>query len=425
MNYPVREIDVPWVMEIITEKFDQSALNNMTEFSLIYGGAIRDALAGLPLIGDLDIVVPYEQSTTLLGTFNNSPKWIKVDVSKAKAAVTKAVKMPMTGRINRTLGQDPEASVTNDGAHRRAVPESSWEHSTVVNEDAVVPVRFTSPEATSNAGEISVQRVGYPDLSSLPDAENIESEASEPPRDVADETPGYHPASGELRQCVSEVGRGYDKHSFNPYKDTMPISKTIMYEASNGAKTQIVIVRPKHAFTSLSGIDAVFDMIRRVDITCCGLAMDRSGKVFEIIEGAYEDCKNKTLRFNKAIIESVNIDRFRERVTKLEKRGWSSKIDIGRIEGKHKKIVEMKKRRERQEKRKEEARKAKQEKASTTKKSKKGMLKSGFTNISGIMGELGTMTITNTLDADDIKKIKKKLKTTHIRSMYSAYRTVG
>jgi len=72
------ELDVPWVAEVISERFD-GAIELMTENSIIYGGAVRDALAGLPLLGDLDILVTDSDSECLKQAFNNSSKWISTD----------------------------------------------------------------------------------------------------------------------------------------------------------------------------------------------------------------------------------------------------------------------------------------------------------------------------------------------------------
>lgn len=74
-----RKIDVPWVLEVIAERFSFLPVEAMTSESVIYGGAIRDALAGLPLRGDLDIVVSPRHYTTLVKTVDASSFWSRGD----------------------------------------------------------------------------------------------------------------------------------------------------------------------------------------------------------------------------------------------------------------------------------------------------------------------------------------------------------
>lgn len=66
-----------WVVELISEQFDD-AMNMMTPNSVIYGGAVRDCLAGKDLIGDLDIAVSASECTTMINKFVKNPKWVKI-----------------------------------------------------------------------------------------------------------------------------------------------------------------------------------------------------------------------------------------------------------------------------------------------------------------------------------------------------------
>lgn len=69
--------DTEWVIELISEQFDD-AMNMMTPNSVIYGGAVRDCLAGKDLIGDLDIAVSESECTTMINKFVKNPKWVNV-----------------------------------------------------------------------------------------------------------------------------------------------------------------------------------------------------------------------------------------------------------------------------------------------------------------------------------------------------------
>ncbi len=76
----VRLIDIPHAAEIIAERFD-NALELMGKNGIVYGGAIRDLAAGMPIAGDLDIAVSHYGYPTVLGEFTTSSKWTKVAVN--------------------------------------------------------------------------------------------------------------------------------------------------------------------------------------------------------------------------------------------------------------------------------------------------------------------------------------------------------
>ena len=71
-------LDTSWVVELISEQFD-NALNMMTTNSIVYGGAVRDCLAGKTLFGDLDIIVPSAEHHLLVNRFIKSPKWVLIN----------------------------------------------------------------------------------------------------------------------------------------------------------------------------------------------------------------------------------------------------------------------------------------------------------------------------------------------------------
>ena len=70
--------DMSWVVELISEQFDD-AINMMTANSIIYGGAVRDCLAGKTLLGDLDIIVSSAEHHVLVNRFIKSPKWVLIN----------------------------------------------------------------------------------------------------------------------------------------------------------------------------------------------------------------------------------------------------------------------------------------------------------------------------------------------------------
>lgn len=70
-------IDAPWIIDIIDEHFDD-AVNMLDENCIIYGGAIRDALAGIKIEGDLDILVPEWNRNAINGSFASSTRWTEL-----------------------------------------------------------------------------------------------------------------------------------------------------------------------------------------------------------------------------------------------------------------------------------------------------------------------------------------------------------
>jgi len=68
-------INAPWLLESLDEKFDD-AISLLPETCVIYGGAVRDLLAGLPIAGDLDIAVPHKQYAGLRKVFSDSVRWL-------------------------------------------------------------------------------------------------------------------------------------------------------------------------------------------------------------------------------------------------------------------------------------------------------------------------------------------------------------
>jgi hypothetical protein len=214
----LKEIEVPGILEILGERWD-NALELMDRESLVYGGAIRDIIAGLPLKGDLDIVGDPDSYSRMVYYFTNSAKWT------------------------------PEGWVPPVASH---------------------------------------------------------------------DTKAYH---SRVTATLPIMNRNKSK-----YLEQMSVDSTTSFFTFDNAKVQLVRTRP----VSLSGFKAALQVAKEVDIICCGLVMDRNGRVFEIVEGAYDDCVNKILRFNK-ISRLLNLDNLQARITKLKERGWASKISIARL----------------------------------------------------------------------------------------------
>lgn len=67
-----------YLIEDLAERFD-NALSFLSQDSVLYGGAIRDLLAGLPVKGDLDVLVPSNSLRSIVEQFSQSNVWISID----------------------------------------------------------------------------------------------------------------------------------------------------------------------------------------------------------------------------------------------------------------------------------------------------------------------------------------------------------
>lgn len=206
-NFEIKEY--PWVIEHLEEKFD-NALSLLDKKCVVYGGAIRDSLAGLPIKGDLDISMPRDWFNIIQKRFMQSIRW-----------------------------------------HKEFIPLNK-----LVTSNSAIPT--TSKKI----------------LSSVETFTNI---------------------SAKSIQLIAP------------------------YTCDNVA---------------INGIDSgIIDIVTNVDIVCCGVLTDIFGTVYEIVPGAFEDCKNKVLNFNFDIkVTRTSIKQLKLRITKLEQRGWVNNININKIE---------------------------------------------------------------------------------------------
>lgn len=204
--------DAEWVVEVISERFD-NAPEMMTPGSIMYGGAVRDALAGLDLLGDLDFAVDRAEFSTISKNFNVNSRWIPIDDDDA------------TGKL-------------------KAAP--------------------AEPSPT-------------PPVSSS-----------------------------------SKIAR-----------ELSPMSNLSIFRTINGNEVQLITSKK----TGKSPIDNALYVARMVDIICCGVVVTHDGRVFEVVKGAYADCKNRVLRLNKNS-DTLFTGTLSSRVNKLVERGWKNTIDI-------------------------------------------------------------------------------------------------
>lgn len=237
----IRVIDIPYAMEIISERFD-NALELIGKNAIVYGGAVRDIVADLPIGGDLDVAVSSHTYNQVIVEFSSSSKWTMVGKGHAILGTNPAIPKPKAKRTGNTP-------------------------------------RFTKP------------------------------------RTFGDDT-------------VS-----------SPYGN-MPIAETATFETFDTARVQIVKVREsRNGLSPKNASDSVLSLARDADIRCCSLSLNSIGEIFELVDGAYVDCKDKVLRIN-TIKEPDRFNNLEERIKKLEKRGWSSEISMSKVRTKLKRLQE-------------------------------------------------------------------------------------
>jgi len=71
------EKEADWLISTIEEHFDD-ALSMLEDDCVIYGGVIRDVMANLPLLGDLDIIIPSYLKTSTINNFIGSARWTEM-----------------------------------------------------------------------------------------------------------------------------------------------------------------------------------------------------------------------------------------------------------------------------------------------------------------------------------------------------------
>lgn len=84
---------IDWASEIISERFD-NALELLPQDAVVYGGAIRDVAAKLPLLGDLDIAISMARLKSVSRTFETNPRWTPNKISPKSALKSTKSKIP-------------------------------------------------------------------------------------------------------------------------------------------------------------------------------------------------------------------------------------------------------------------------------------------------------------------------------------------
>lgn len=135
------------------------------------------------------------------------------------------------------------------------------------------------------------------------------------------------PIKGDLDILTTESNYINKLFSYNPkWKKEINHTTNLLY-ASTVAK--YINIHGKKI--DIIGCTDILAHILKTDLLCCCLLMTLDGRIYEMVEGALEDCLSKRLRtnpFDKKIIK----EKLKNRITKLEDRGWKSEINLDEIQ---------------------------------------------------------------------------------------------
>jgi hypothetical protein len=116
----------------------------------------------------------------------------------------------------------------------------------------------------------------------------------------------------------------YDKDALAMYKEIRIISEPWTFINNNGKIIQII--KPHYINTTKEYTKAYIDLIKNVDLSCCGVYLDHNGKdttLMEACKDALIHCLSKTYEINEwAKLYNSNRTTFRDQ--KLTSRGWTN-----------------------------------------------------------------------------------------------------
>jgi len=116
------------------------------------------------------------------------------------------------------------------------------------------------------------------------------------------------------------TGLAGDPSKQNPYAKAkhLPIDKMVAFQTVNDNRVQIV---QSKAMTG-DRLEDALEVVRKVDFTFCGMAVDMYGRMLEAIPHAYSDCKQRVIRIQDYQPRIVHAQ-LKARLLKYVKRGWS------------------------------------------------------------------------------------------------------
>lgn len=144
------EIGVPGAAEVISEIFDD-AINLLPSSAVVFGGAVRDLAAGLPLLGDLDIIVPKQYYKQVVHDFMTAPKWCPTDNSPSMTAAIKAIPSNKTAETEKAYHNDFHSEFSDEIFGN--TEKSNYDTYAKNKSKSLIPSRFRSLRSTNDYPE--------------------------------------------------------------------------------------------------------------------------------------------------------------------------------------------------------------------------------------------------------------------------------
>lgn len=104
---------------------------------------------------------------------------------------------------------------------------------------------------------------------------------------------------------------------------SMPMSQVVAFETVNGNKVHII----ESKIETGDPLEDALHIIRSVDLRCCGVGLDKFGRLLEAVKAGFEDSVNRILMLNMTD-RLLDSKRTKGRMHKYVKRGWSLGITI-------------------------------------------------------------------------------------------------
>jgi len=119
---------------------------------------------------------------------------------------------------------------------------------------------------------------------------------------------------------------GTDRKKSKYESGAMPVKSILAFESVTGHKVQIM----QSKASTGDPLEDSLDIIRSVDFSFCGMAMDRYGRLLESIPNAFSDCIAQVIRIANYRAET-SPNRMKSRLNKYLKRGWQLSIAYDQI----------------------------------------------------------------------------------------------
>lgn len=149
-------------------------------------------------------------------------------------------------------------------------------------------------------------------------------------------SPLYNPPKTSERDSEA-MPRGYVRTSFaekpRPPKSyggapNLPISQVVAFKTVNNVRVHIM----QSKGDSGDPLEDALTLVRSVDFVFCGIGMDKYGRLLEVIEGAYDDCCQRTIKVAQ-YSPLMKPSKLKQRFDKYIERGWSLGVDIDQAIG--------------------------------------------------------------------------------------------